>query len=287
MDRFNPEDLHKKGFVPDGKGGFKKATGHEKSLIEQSITDVDKMDIINLKIKQEKSLIEQAGEYEADIFTSQRRIKAQLNIHPGAAAMKLFEERGTLYVESALKNPQAKYITLTPDLRDMEQVATIYLEYQQIKLTKKSIAAAIKQIHRQEAEDFLMRRNLITEFYIPGEVRSTKNHTRIMKRRDGTRFIGKAAATVAAEKIQVWDYKGGAHAFRIATQDKPLPLFLLFTYIMSTDAHFDFLNLTQGPADQMQKCGWIRNDSRKHLVPVFNPRVYIHPEKTGVVISIL
>lgn len=32
-DRFTPEDLGKKGFVPDGKGGWKKATGPEAALI--------------------------------------------------------------------------------------------------------------------------------------------------------------------------------------------------------------------------------------------------------------
>ena len=32
-ERFSPEDLTKKGFVPDGKGGWRKATDKERALI--------------------------------------------------------------------------------------------------------------------------------------------------------------------------------------------------------------------------------------------------------------
>lgn len=55
MDRFTPEDLGKKGFVPDGKGGWKKATGREAELIGikilPTIDDIQKtaLQIANIK----------------------------------------------------------------------------------------------------------------------------------------------------------------------------------------------------------------------------------------------
>lgn len=273
--RWSPDDLRKKGLVQNPDGVYVPV----KSLVATGKVE---------KIEPGKSLVERAGEYLAGIDVSNRKITTAVAALPKLTPEQMMHnlnQQGFIFVEAT--PPNRLLVDFTPDLRDMEQIGRAYLSTVGQMHTRANINRAIKLIRCQEAEDFLINLNKLTDFYIPGEVRSTKNHTRIMKRKDGTRFIGKGAATMAAEKVQVWDYKAGAAAFREATKNLPFPLFVKFTFIMSTDAHFDYLNLTQGPADLMQKCGWIRNDSRKHIVPIFNPIVYVHPEKAGVVISVL
>jgi len=116
---------------------------------------------------------------------------------------------------------------------------------------------------------------------------SKKNSRQILQKNDGRRFIAKSFAAMRSDDLTIWDYKQAAPTFREATKDLPLPLFVKFTFIMSKDTPFDWLNIGQSVADQMQKAGWVRNDNRHYLMPIFENKVYISPEHAGVVITIL
>lgn len=261
------EHLRKRGYVPDGKGGFKPATGNEAKQIEFAPP------------KQLKERVYSSGLNQTIPFKE---------TNPAAFDGLPFRD---LYLDEATQwasfDSTKKVITLDIDTRDMDKVAEVYLNQLGKQVNKTQIAWAIKEIRKQEAEDFLMNRHPIKDFYIPGEVRSSKNTMRIMKRRDGSQFIMKGKIATKGEKLTEWDYKGGASAFRNVCEHLPSPLFIKFTFIMSADIAFDFGNLSQGPADQMQKYNWIRNDNRREFVPIYNPIVYIHPAMAGLVISVL
>lgn len=291
-DRFNPQDLHNKGFEPDGNGGYRKV----RKAAEPEVKDISAELAANQRpvpIKQVvRDFLKDPNQFDKIVlpheairdFIKDGFAKAGLN------PKHLPTDEDIAWANQYLYKPEieTRYFELEVDNRgDMIDVAKNYLIRANMPTRKRVVREWIVNTRKQEADALLANLKPSVDFYIPVEVRSTKNHKQILRKLDGTPFIAKAFATMRQENITRWDYKMGAAYFRECTQSRDLPLFLKFTFIMSIDAPFDFQNIVQGPLDQMQKYGWLLNDNRKCVVPIFNPRVYIHPEKVGVIITIL
>ena len=82
-------------------------------------------------------------------------------------------------------------------------------------------------------------------------------------------------------------FEAHRNKFLKAAANKPLPLFVKFTFYSETHQRFDFNNISQIVCDMMVLCKWIEDDSYKFLVPVFNPEVIIDKRNPGVKIEIL
>lgn len=85
----------------------------------------------------------------------------------------------------------------------------------------------------------------------------------------------------------VKQFEAHRNRFLRASEKKPLPLLVMFTFYRDSNQRFDFNNISQVVCDLMVSTGWIEDDSYKHLVPFFNPEVKIDKINPGVKIEIL
>ena len=82
-------------------------------------------------------------------------------------------------------------------------------------------------------------------------------------------------------------FESHRNRFLRASEKKPLPLLVMFTFYRDSNQRFDFNNISQVVCDLMVSTGWIEDDSYKHLVPCFNPEVIIDKINPGVKIEII
>lgn len=117
---------------------------------------------------------------------------------------------------------------------------------------------------------------------IYGELYSSKNSKRIVK-------FGNRLALIASEQYlnsvkpieQQLVLNRGKWLSEV--KDLPKPLEVSFKIYRKTHRKFDYLNIFQGLADMMVKCGWMPDDNADEFLPVFlgyevdknNPRVEI------------
>ena len=85
----------------------------------------------------------------------------------------------------------------------------------------------------------------------------------------------------------VKQFEAHRNRFLRASEKKPLPLLVMFTFYRDSNQRFDFNNISQVVCDLMVSTGWIEDDSYKHLVPFFNPEVIIDKINPGVKIEII
>lgn len=121
---------------------------------------------------------------------------------------------------------------------------------------------------------------ILDQIIIPGQVISKKNSMKIIKR-------GKFPSLRSSDRYQ--EYEEDAKIFLSGRKSLVVeyPVFMHFQFVMSTNAAFDFNNLSQGPQDILTQMGIIPDDNYRYCIPVFfgkyagvfkdkdNPRVTI------------
>lgn len=144
-------------------------------------------------------------------------------------------------------------------------------------------------------------------FFIPGQVLSSKNHKRILKRRlkkkelameaargNYTRkyryFIGNTDAVHNYKAKTAKYFRMYAEEFRQTTAGM-CPVFVEFLFIRRTKAvNWDFSNMVQLIQDQMRDYGWIEDDNIINFCPVpplDGPVVVFDQKNPGVRITVL
>ena len=118
--------------------------------------------------------------------------------------------------------------------------------------------------------------------FIYGNVPSSKNS----KVWTGKKLIN--SRVVYRYKCQAQrQFEAHRNRFLKVAAKKPLPLLVRFTFYRETHQRFDFNNISQVVCDLMVSYGWIKDDSYKYLVPIFNPVVIIDKRNPGVKIELL
>lgn len=101
--------------------------------------------------------------------------------------------------------------------------------------------------------------------YIPFNVVSSKNSKRIIKTKGGKPMLIHSKAFMLYEKLSTPYWKKCKMLWNKLTEGLEKPYKIGFYCIRYSNDHFDFHNMEQGPADLMQKFGWIEDDDKKNL----------------------
>ena len=117
---------------------------------------------------------------------------------------------------------------------------------------------------------------------IYGELYSSKNSKRIVKFGDRMALIASKQYLSSIKPIEQ-QLILNRHKWVEETKNDSKPLKIVFKVYRKTYRRFDFLNIFQGLADLMVKCGWIPDDNADEFLPIFkeyevdknNPRVEI------------
>lgn len=118
--------------------------------------------------------------------------------------------------------------------------------------------------------------NVLGAFWVPGEVMSSKNSKQIINIKtkggksrpaliDSSGYNGYKKSTV-----DYWQL--GATSFKSLVESNNIvgPIKICIEFYRKTNRSFDHHNMVQGPADLMQKYGWIENDdiNTLHIFPI-------------------
>lgn len=151
------------------------------------------------------------------------------------------------------------------------------------------------QALRSAAAEFL--KNAPAEcFYVPGNTASSKNSKDIgfyLKRSEKTgkmeriHVLVDSAITKKYKRATKGYWLENKADFLNQTRNLPIPLHLEFTFIRDSLRAFDFINASQVICDLMTEHGYYPDDDTVHLVPVFNPTVFYHPDLAGVLIRVI
>jgi len=101
------------------------------------------------------------------------------------------------------------------------------------------------------------------------------------------KFLVNSKTVYKYKKHAIGQFIAHRNRFMKAIDKKELPIHVKFTFFRETEQRFDFNNISQIVCDLMISCGWIKDDSYKYLVPVFNPDVFIDKNNPGVKIEIM
>lgn len=119
--------------------------------------------------------------------------------------------------------------------------------------------------------------------YLPYEVCSSKNSQQIIMVKGEYKLV-KSRAYNRYEQITAPYYKKQRQLFLRFTREMMLPINIWMYHIRSTKGKFDYHNMTQGPADLMQKHEWIADDDMAHVK--FHPGDYVTEKNyQGLVLS--
>ncbi len=118
--------------------------------------------------------------------------------------------------------------------------------------------------------------------YIYGNVPSSKN-SRVWT----GKYLVSSRSVHKYKRQAIKQFMAYRNKFIKATEKKSLPVQVKFTFFRDSEQRFDFNNISQILCDLMVACGWIKDDSYKYIVPVFNPEVLIDKNNPGVKIEVL
>jgi len=123
------------------------------------------------------------------------------------------------------------------------------------------------------------------DFFIPGNVPSSKNGRRIIRQSGKVRSIGsKACLQYKAETAYIYANEG--RRFRELIDGVSPPYFIGFTFLRKTTQKFDYINMAQIVQDSMVLGNWLPDDNCDILIPVFK-HYRIDRKIPGVIISLL
>jgi len=131
-------------------------------------------------------------------------------------------------------------------------------------------------------------------FYIPNDVRSSKNSKEIgkFKKRNSAGVLEDFTTLVESKaakeyrKVTANYWLQNKVEFLNQSRGLKLPLRIEFTFIRETLRRYDFVNAAQILLDLMVEFGYMPDDETCYVVPVFNP-VYYSKQLAGVLIRII
>lgn len=125
----------------------------------------------------------------------------------------------------------------------------------------------------------------MTEFFIPGNVPSSKNS----KIFTGRHLIwSKSAQKYKKESKKYWDKYHIEFRKEVvkAVSSNSWPIKVVFKFIRGSKHKFDYVNPLQTILDLMVEYGWISDDNADIIIPVFEDYKY-DKENPGVYIKVL
>lgn len=141
----------------------------------------------------------------------------------------------------------------------------------------------------------MMNRASADCFYIPQDVRSSKNSKEIGRFKKRNKITGDLENfTTLVNSKAAQKYKKDTAGYWLQNKVEflnqsrllPLPLRIEFTFIRETLRKFDYVNGAQILLDLMVEYGYMPDDETAYVVPAFNI-VYYHRKLAGVLIRIL
>jgi hypothetical protein len=125
--------------------------------------------------------------------------------------------------------------------------------------------------------------NVVAEFFISGNVPSSKNSKRWM----GNNRLVSSAYTQRYIANTAYQYNQITIKFKEAlSKVEGPPYFIEFTFVRQTKQKFDYININQVVADLMVKHGIIADDDTENIKPYYGDPLY-NKDKPGVIIRIL
>ena len=109
---------------------------------------------------------------------------------------------------------------------------------------------------------------ILCSYFIRGNVASSKNSKRIVKKGKFRSLID-SAASMTYKSNSFNDYEDAAIFFKPYMEKLSPPYQFAFTFFRKTNSAFDYVNLAQGPLDQMTKVGIYADDNIRFCKPHF------------------
>lgn len=124
------------------------------------------------------------------------------------------------------------------------------------------------------------------ELFIPYDVPSGKNSKRMVVRKNGSRTLlhSKACVRYKSNTERYWQLL--QPVFLAKLKGRSAPYSIEFHFVYSHEFRWDYHNMVQYPLDLMVEYGWLEDDDKKSVKPLF--RDYsIDKNKPGLYIKVL